>query len=249
MDNHNHGDVLATNSARDLLLFSGSGRGTMTGPSHLSRGGWGGVDLVTIVGDWDGDGAVDIVARKVSTGQLLLYSGNGLGALRGGRVIGTGWGIVNALVAPGDWSGDGRPDLLGRTRDGKLHLYPGNGRGGFGAARVVGSGWSGMTKISALGDWSGDGHVDLIAVDRAGVARIFPGAGAGRSLAPRVIGPGWEAYVSISALGDETSDTRTDLLVVDKGGNATIGKMGRTVNSVVWLTPSAGWGGVSVYTG
>lgn len=249
VDNHNHGDVLATNSARDLLLFSGSGRGTMTGPSHLSRGGWGGVDLVTIVGDWDGDGAVDIVARKVSTGQLLLYSGNGLGALRGGRVIGTGWGIVNALVAPGDWSGDGRPDLLGRTRDGKLHLYPGNGRGGFGAARVVGSGWSGMTKISALGDWSGDGHVDLIAVDRAGVARIFPGAGAGRSLAPRVIGPGWEAYVSISALGDETSDTRTDLLVVDKGGNATIGKIGRTVNSVVWLTPSAGWGGVCVYTG
>ncbi|HYO20114.1 MAG TPA: FG-GAP-like repeat-containing protein, partial [Dermatophilaceae bacterium] len=115
--------------------------------------------------------------------------------------------------------------------------------------RVVGSGWSGMTKISAMGDWSGDGHVDLIAVDRSGVARIYPGAGAGRFLAPKVIGPGWEGFVSISALGDETSDTRTDLLVVDRDGILSIGKTGRTWNSVVWLAPSAGWSGVSVYTG
>jgi len=249
VNNHNHGDVLATNATHDLLLYSGSGHGTMTGPIYLSHGGWVGVDMVTIAGDWDGNGAVDFVARKVSTGQLLLYSGTGFGAFRAGRVIGVGWGGFDALVAPGDWSGDGRPDLLGRTRDGKLRLFPGNGRGGFGVPRVVGSRWSGMAKISAMGDWTGDGHVDLITVDDSGVARIYTGAGAGRFGAPMILGPGWDNFVSVSALGDETNDTRTDLLVVDKAGVAWIGKIGRSVGVVAWLMQSAGWNAVSVYSG
>jgi len=249
VDNHNHGDVLATNSNHDLLFYSGSGQGRMTGPGYLSHGAWSGVDLVTIAGDWDGNGAVDVVARSVSTGQLLLYRGNGLGGFRAALVIGVRWGGFDALVAPGDLTGDGRPDLIGRTTDGRLHLYPGNGRGGFGVSRVVGTHWAGMAKISAMGDWTGDGHVDLIAVDRSGMARIYPGAGAGRFGVPLLIGPGWDVFTSISAIGDETSDTRTDLFVVDKNGVGKIGKIGRTVGSVAWLVESTGWEVMSVYSG
>jgi len=249
VDNHNHGDVLATNSNNDLLFFSGSGNGTMTGPSYLSHGAWVGVDLVTIAGDWDGKGAVDMVARRVSTGQLLLYRGNGLGGFRAALAIGAGWSGFDALVAPGDVTGDGHPDLIARTRDGKLRLYPGNGRGGFGVPRVVGVGWSGMAKISAMGDWTGDGYVDLIAVDSSGVARIYPGAGAGRFGAPLLTGPGWDAFTSISAIGDETNDTRTDLFAVDLNGVGWIGKIGRTAGSVVWVKQSADWVDVSVYGG
>jgi len=249
VDNHNHGDVLATNANNDLLLYSGTGRGTMTAQTVLSSGGWVGLDLVTIPGDWDGDGAVDVVARKTSTGQLVLYAGTGFGGFHAARVIGGGWVGFDALVAPGDWNGDGHPDLLGRTRDGRLRLYPGNGRGGFGVPRVIGSAWSAMTRISALGDWTGDGYVDLVAVDRSGVARIFPGAAAGRFGVPIAIGPGWGGFVSVSALGDETSDTRTDLFAVDTAGIAWIGRIGRTVGSVTWLRQSAGWDAVSVYTG
>jgi hypothetical protein len=51
MDNHNHGDVLATNGNHDLLLYSGTGHGTTTAPKVVSHGGWVGVDLATIVGD------------------------------------------------------------------------------------------------------------------------------------------------------------------------------------------------------
>jgi len=248
VNNYNHGDVLATNSHHDLLLYSGAA-GRMTPPTTLASGSWSGVDMVSIPGDWDGDGAVDVVARKISTSQLLLFSGTGFGSFHAARVIGVGWGAFDTLVAPGDWNGDGHPDLLGRTADGMLRLYPGNGRGGFGVPRIVGTGWQGMAKISALGDWTGDGHVDLISVSNTGIATIYPGTGNGRFGVPLVIGPGWESFVSVSALGDVTGDTRTDILVVDKNGFASIGKIGRTYGQVAWLPQSAGWETVSVYTG
>ena len=248
VDHQNHGDVLATNANSDLLLYSGTGRGTMSAQKVLFRGEWGGVDLVAIAGDWDGNGTVDVVARKVSTGQLMLYPGNGFGGFKPVRVIGSGWGVFDALVAPGDWSGDGRPDLIGRTGDGLLRLYPGNGRGGFGSPRVIADGWSG-TRISALGDWTRDGFVDLLGVDSSGLATIYPGARAGGFGVPVPLGSGWDAYVSVSALGDETSDTRTDLFVVDKLGVAWIGKSGPVVGKVTWLMQSAGWEAVSVYSG
>jgi hypothetical protein len=247
VDNHNDGDVLATNSNRDLLLFSGSAPVSTKHPTYLSHGGWTGVDLIAIAGDWDRDGAVDVVGRRLSTGRLMLYPGNGVGGFKAAQAIGVGWAGLNALVAPGDWTGDGLPDLIGRTRDGRLHLYPGNGRGGFGRSRVIGVGWSGMAKISSMGDWTGDGHVDLIAVDRSGVASIYQGADAGRFGARLRIGPGWGRFSSISAIGDETGDTRTDLFVVDRSGVASFGTIGRSATSVSWTTQSTGWKSLSVY--
>ena len=49
---------------------------------------------------------------------------------------------MDALTTPGDFTGDGRDDLLTRT-DGVLRLYPGNGRGGFGRVVTYGGGWIG----------------------------------------------------------------------------------------------------------
>jgi hypothetical protein len=82
--------------------------------------------------DWSGDRRADVLAVD-SAGRLLLYRGTGAGRFvaGGGSPIGTGWGGFTALLAPGDWSGDGRPDLLARTTDGLLLLYRGNGSGGF----------------------------------------------------------------------------------------------------------------------
>jgi hypothetical protein len=45
--------------------------------------------------------------------------------------IGTGWGAFTALLWPGDFSGDGRPDLLARQPNGVLDMYRGNGTGGW----------------------------------------------------------------------------------------------------------------------
>src|SRR4051812_35689502 len=73
-----------------------------------------------------------------------MYRGNGSGgwAPNVPDAIGTGWGSFTAFLAPGDFSGDGKPDVLVRDGDGRLLMYRGNGAGGWaaGARQTVGSG-------------------------------------------------------------------------------------------------------------
>ena len=42
-------------------------------------------------------------------------------------------------------SGDGLPDLIGRTKSGQLYLYPGNGAGGFLRNSLIGNGFNFIT--------------------------------------------------------------------------------------------------------
>ena len=116
--------------------------------------------------DWSGDGNADILA--VDPGErLLLYRGNGAGGFLGGtgEPIGSGWGPFTALLSPGDFSGDGNPDVLARSSDGALLMYRGNGAGGWltGLAEEIGSGWQPFTAVIPGGDFSGDGKADVLA--------------------------------------------------------------------------------------
>jgi hypothetical protein len=130
--------------------------------------------------DWSGDRRADVLAVD-SAGRLLLYRGTGAGAFvaGGGSPIGTGWGGFTALLAPGDWSGDGRPDLLARTADGLLLLYRGNGRGGFlsSSGEQIGSGWQSMTALLAPRDWNGGPANCALSGSTGGQRRFRRGCG------------------------------------------------------------------------
>jgi hypothetical protein len=70
----------------------------LSGPSVLGTG-WDGFTEINL-GDMNGDGLADIVARG-STNALLQYTntgGSGLGTLAGPIVIGTGWGAMSELA-------------------------------------------------------------------------------------------------------------------------------------------------------
>ena len=62
-----------------------------------------------------------------------MYRGNGAGGWPTGarQTVGSGWGPFTALLAPGDFSGDGKPDVLARTGRGALCMYRGDGDGGW----------------------------------------------------------------------------------------------------------------------
>ena len=248
LDNHNDADILATNTAKDLLLYSSTNSNSVRGPTRLVSGTWTGRDQANVVGDFNGDGAVDMVARETATSRLLLYPGTGRGGIGAARVIGVGWGIFNLLVAPGDWNGDGKPDLIGRSaRDGSLRLYPGDGAGGFLASRLVGTGWSGMRLVSGVGDWDGDGRRDLLTVSKDGLARIYRGNGSGGFLGTITLPGDWGGFASVVGIGDATADTRVDVFAVTSWGTALIGRRGSSTTSVVWSS-SIPWG-TRVYSG
>jgi hypothetical protein len=125
-------DLLARRSDGGLLMYRGNGRGGfVTGTGEVVGSGWGGFTALLAPGDFSGDGKPDLLARR-SDGALLLYRGDGdSGFASGGVKIGPGWGGFTALLAPDDWSGDRKPDVIARASDGRLLLYRGNGAGGW----------------------------------------------------------------------------------------------------------------------
>jgi hypothetical protein len=136
-----------------------------------------GYDLVTPVGTFNGDRNADLVARRKSTGDLVLFRGNGAGGFSRVKLAG-GFGSVNRLVATGDVSGDGKADLLARSADGRMRRYNGDGAGHLGAGRLIPGTWNYPT-VTGMGDLTGDGPGDLLVRDSAGALWVAPGNGTG----------------------------------------------------------------------
>lgn len=158
--------------------------------------GWTSYNLIIGPGDLSGDGKGDLLGRDTA-GHLYLFrgSGNGLG-LAGRQLVGSGWGAYNAIVGSGDFSGDGRADIVARAGDGTLYLYKGTGNAAapFGSKIKVGTGWGQFTNLVSPGDMDGDGRSDLLAVNSAGTAYRYSSTGTGQFKARVTVGSGWNTY-------------------------------------------------------
>ncbi|MFF6887803.1 FG-GAP-like repeat-containing protein [Streptomyces sp. NPDC012421] len=160
----------------------------------------------------NGDYTADLLARD-KVGRLWFLPGNGTGKLVGG-----GWQAMNALTRHGDFTGDGKEDVIAREAStGRLWLYPGTGTGSLGARTLIGTGgWNSLTRITAFGDMTGDNRSDLLAVEKStGKLWLYPGTGtsSGKLGARKLIGTGgWTSMDALTATGDVTGDGRADLL-------------------------------------
>jgi hypothetical protein len=131
-----------------------------------------GYSLITAVGDINGDGRNDLVARFKGRLTTLLATGKG-GFAR--KVTRKGYGNYRQLIGPGDVNGDGRADLLVRTKH-RLLLQAGYGTGRFAPAQKVAGPWKGYNRLVA-GDFNGDGRSDLVGRDSNGKVWLLPGNG------------------------------------------------------------------------
>ncbi|MFF0476854.1 FG-GAP repeat domain-containing protein [Streptomyces sp. NPDC004284] len=165
-------------------------------------GGWQIYNLLVGPGDLSGDGTSDLLARDAS-GVLWLYKGNGAGTGLASRIkVGSGWGAYNRILGAGDFSGDGRTDLLARDGSGNLYLYKGTGSATapFTGRVRIGTGWGTYTMLAAPGDLNGDGKADLLGVTSAGDLYRYLGTGTGTSaaLSSRVwTGRGFQTYTNL----------------------------------------------------
>lgn len=161
--------------------------------------------------------------------EMLAVCGNGwlTGGTEGQWAIGGGWGVYNALLGPGDLTGDGKGDLLAREKSGRLYLYRSTSDAfsasvpSFASRVDVGGGWGVYDRIVGAGDYTGDGRSDIVARTTAGVLYLYAGTGSTSApFAPRVkVGAGWQIYSKLAAIGDVDGDGRGDLLAADRGGH------------------------------
>jgi len=198
-----HADILARTPAGALYLYRGNGAGGFVGSPTVLGQGWQMFDRVFSPGDFTGDHHPDVIGR-VKGGALYLYKGNGAGGFLAGRtLIGTGWNMFDKVFGVGDFSGDGRADLMGRTPAGSLYLYRGNGTGGFLTGHtVVGVGWNMFDKVFGVGDFTGDHHPDVMGRTPTGSLYLYRGNGTGGFLTGHtVVGIGWQGYNLVSGVG------------------------------------------------
>jgi RHS repeat-associated protein len=174
-------DLIGIGTDGSLWLYPGNGAGGFSAGGTLIGSGWGTFKSVIAPGDFTGDGKPDLIGIGTD-GSLWLYPGNGAGGFSaGGTTIGAGWAAFTSVVTPGDFTGDGKPDLLAIATDGSLHVYAGNGTGGFAAVTggAISTGWAGFQSVLGAGDFTGDGHPDLLAIATDGTLHLYAGQGTG----------------------------------------------------------------------
>ena len=213
-------DVLARGSDGSMRIYRGDGAGGLGAGVVMSAVGWNGFTDIFAAGDFSGDGKPDVLARS-SSGGLYVYRGSGLGSFAdNGTLMSNGFGGFTALVGGSDFSGDGKPDVLGRD-GGRLWMYRGHGLGGLkDSGQPFGGDWSTVTDLMAPGDFTGDGKPDLLARRTIeGTLRVHRGDGdGGFAESGTLIGNGWGGLTAVIAPGDFSGDGKPDVLARTPAG-------------------------------
>ena len=171
------------------------------------------------VGDFDGDGILDIVAVQTSgaASTVSFLKGDGLA---GFRVV-SSFHAASALSTPvaADFDGDGKLDLAASTGGSDVWLYRGDGRGGFAAPYVLHTSASAVSRLAAL-DVDADGRSELLVGGSGGFAydvfSTYTLGPAGHFL--ETVGPdgGGNQCPFDLAIGDVDGDGHPDAITVNR---------------------------------
>jgi len=219
-------DLAAVTAAGNLQVYFGKGNGQV-GPKTMftnSGTGWKGA-LIAQNGNFTNGPYQDLLA--VQKGNLFVYPNNGLGDFNATsarleyRPNGGDWSDVTHLIAPGDITGDGLPDVI--TQEGDLLLLWAGSFSGFAPGVVIGTGWAGLSVVGAA-DFNGDGATDLLARDATGNLWLYPGdpinGVTGDSNNRILVGTGFTAatYPLMTSIGDANGDGIPDLYATTASG-------------------------------
>ncbi len=203
--------VLNEGSASISILL-GSGTGTFTKPNpDISLPG--GPLMWLALGDFNGDGKLDIAVAATNNGvYILLGSGTGTFAFSSNPAVA---GFPNFVVV-GDFNGDRVPDLAVSTLTPNVTILIGSGSGTFAVHSTAALGGGNPNSV-AVGDFNGDGKSDLAVASAGNTVTVLLGSGTG-TFATQSTPPVGSDPQSL-AVGDFNGDGKADLAVANTVDN------------------------------
>ena len=208
--------VCRGSNAAEIYLGDGAGNFATTAASVNPVGNQ---PESVVVGDFNGDGKLDVAVTHFNTDAVDVLLGNGDGTLQTAVPYPLPTGSKSRFLTTGDFNNDGRLDLaVTDSGVGKLSILLGNGDGTF-QPRVDYN--TGTTPLGVVaGDFNGDGRLDLaVANGGSNTVSVFLGDGAGNFTLTS--SPSTGATPLAIAAGDFNNDGNLDL-VVGNSGSATL---------------------------
>ncbi|MFJ5775731.1 trypsin-like serine protease [Streptomyces sp. NPDC093094] len=141
--------------------------------------GWSSRTQIVTPGDVTGDDLPDLLSVDAS-GVLWIYPGKGDGTFAPRVRSGSGWNAYDLVLGHGDFTDDGRADLITRgDGDGRVSVHQGTGEAGPHAFAdpVEVRTWKDYDLLDAVGDVNGDSRADLLARGRDGTLYLYKGTG------------------------------------------------------------------------
>jgi uncharacterized repeat protein (TIGR01451 family) len=170
------------------------------------------------VGDFNGDGKIDIAVANTGSGDVSILLGTGDGTFQ--PAVNYSAGNSPTAIAVGDFNGDGKLDLAvfqpaGNIVAGSVSILLGNGDGTFQAPKTLTL--TASTRFMAVADFNVDKKSDLAVCDSANLD-IFIGNGDGTFQAAKSTALSSACMGLITA--DFNGDTKPDLglITVATGG-------------------------------
>jgi hypothetical protein len=171
------------------------------------------------LGDFNGDGALDIAVTGFTSNDVTILVGDGDGHfVAAPATFATGTGPKAVVV--GDFNGDAKLDLATANEGSNdVSVLLGNGDGTFAPAASFAAG--GQPKGLASGDFNNDGAVDLVTANElTDDVSVLLGDGTGGFSAP--VNYPTDIRARAVAVGDFNEDGVQDLAVANEGSHSTV---------------------------
>lgn len=162
-----------------------------------------------IVGDFNGDGILDIAVANLGTNTISILLGKGDGTFQ--LHVDYAVGSSPLSIVAGDFNGDSKLDLaVANSGSNSVSILLGNGDGTFQTHVDFATNFAPQSVATA--DFNGDGHLDLVVADLN--VTVLLGKGDGTFSAPMEF-PGNGA--SFVAVGDFNGDGKMDVAATEAG--------------------------------